>query len=147
MTLLAPCQAHYRSSAFQIISAPAVTIAYYNLVFEGIVYVRPEWLLITLCFPGSCLKCLLDALVFKSAHFHVSFGLVCRDPLLLDLILVYGVNTINFVGNKYYRDLLAVVPRGLQEDLPPLVQIIIGFRIRNIENQDAPIAAPVEGGT
>lgn len=56
------------------------------------------------------------------------------------------VNAIYLVGDQNYRDLLGIVPRGVDEDLSPLLQVIIGLGIGNVKDKYAPVAAPVEGG-
>jgi hypothetical protein len=56
------------------------------------------------------------------------------------------VYAIHLVGNQDDRNLLGIVPRGVDEDLSPLVQVVIGLSIGNVKDKDAPIAAPVEGG-
>lgn len=56
------------------------------------------------------------------------------------------VNAIYLVGDQNYRYLLGIVPRGVDEDLSPLLQVVIGLGIGNVKDKDAPVAAPVEGG-
>ena len=59
---------------------------------------------------------------------------------------MYRVNAVYLVGDQDDRNLLGIVPRGANEDLSPLFQVVIGLGIRNVKDKDAPVAAPVEGG-
>jgi hypothetical protein len=56
------------------------------------------------------------------------------------------VNAINLVGDQDDRNLLGIVPRGVDEDLSPLLKVVIGLGVGNVKDKDASVAAPVEGG-
>jgi hypothetical protein len=56
------------------------------------------------------------------------------------------VNAIHLVGDQDDRNLLGIVPRGVDEDLSPLLKVVIGLGVGNVKDKDASVAAPVEGG-
>jgi hypothetical protein len=56
------------------------------------------------------------------------------------------VNAIHLVGDQDDRNLLGIVPRGVDKDLSPLLKVVIGLGVGNVKDKDASVAAPVEGG-
>lgn len=58
---------------------------------------------------------------------------------------MYGVHCVNLVANKHNGDLSRVVAGCLDEDLPPLLQVLVRLGRRDVKDQDAPVAPSVKG--
>ena len=67
--------------------------------------------------------------MLESARLDVGSDFLCLDPLLLNLVFVNGVDAIDLVSDQDDWDLLGIIACGVDEDLSPLLDVIIGFCI------------------
>ena len=116
-------------------------------MLEGITYVGSERCLVILSLTCSRLKGLFDALVLHGTCLNVDLCLVCLDPFLLDLVPMDGVEGVDLVGNKNDGDLHAIITCGLVENLPPFLQVVVGFSVRNVKDKYTAVTPTIERGT
>jgi hypothetical protein len=113
-------------------------------VIESFVNRSLKRVLIVKCVLGSSLENFLNANVLEGACLNIGLGFLRLNPLVHNLIFLHSVKAVDLISNQHNWYLSGLITCRLGKGLAPLIKVLIGLNGGNVEDQNAPIAAPIK---